>query len=121
MPRAGTRALFALALATLAGCSQAAGPEREIVGAQLYTQYCARCHGADGTPAATAATSPSFAVEANVARLTDEGIKGVIRAGRGTMPGFGDRFTEASLQVIVAYVRTLPGRDADGKAPAATP
>ncbi len=56
-------------------------------------------------------------------RLSDETIKGVIRAGKGQMPGFGDRFTDATLQVFAAYVRSLPGPSAGASAepPAAAP
>ncbi|MCH9685337.1 MAG: cytochrome c [Deltaproteobacteria bacterium] len=119
MLRAGIAALV-LALAGLGGCSEATGPEREIVASQLYNQYCARCHGADGKPTAAAPTASSFAVAANVERLTDEGIKGVIRAGRGQMPGFGERFTDATLQVLVAYVRKLPAAKPETKASGAS-
>ena len=101
------RACTLVALA-LAGCTQPAGPELPISGEQLYNQYCARCHGVDGVPTAEAPTASSFADPAVVERLSDESMKGVIRAGRGQMPGFGDRFTDATLQVFVAYVRSLP-------------
>jgi mono/diheme cytochrome c family protein len=105
MRRPRASALVALALA---GCTQATGPELEISGEQLYNQYCARCHGVDGVPTEAAPTASSFADPRVVERLSDEAIKGIIRAGRGQMPGFGDRFTEATLQVFAAYVRSLP-------------
>jgi mono/diheme cytochrome c family protein len=113
-------ALVALVLA-LAGCTQPTGPELAISGEQLYNQYCARCHGVDGVPTAAAPTSSSFADPGVVERLSDETMKGVIRSGRGQMPGFGDRFTEAALQVMVAYVRTLPAPPAEAPAGAAAP
>src|SRR4051812_30425707 len=103
MLRRRASALVALALA---GCPQAAGPELVISGEQLYNQYCARCHGIDGVPTPEAPTSSSFADPAVVERLSDETMKGVIRSGRGEMTGFGDRFTDATLQVFVAYVRS---------------
>lgn len=101
------RRASALVALALAGCSQPTGPELVISGEQLYNQYCARCHGVDGVPTEAAPTASSFADPAVAARLNDEAMKGVIRAGRGQMPGFGDRFTEATLQVFVAYVRSL--------------
>lgn len=105
MPR---RASALLTLALALGCSQPTGPERQIEGALLFNQYCARCHGVDGTPTKEAPTASSLAVAAAVERLSDETMKGVVRSGRGQMPGFGDRFTDATLQVLIAYVRTLP-------------
>ena len=110
------RAPTALVLVLAAGCSQPTGPEHEIEGKRLYDQYCARCHGADGVPTKDAPTASSFADAAFVERLSDESMKGVIRGGRGQMPGFGDRFTDATLQVMVAYVRELPGKAAGGGA-----
>lgn len=106
------RAPALLALALAAGCSQPTGPERPISGEQLYNQYCARCHGVDGVPTEAAPTAASFADARFVESLSDESMKGVIRSGRGQMQGFGDAFTDATLQVLVAYVRSLPERSA---------
>src|SRR4029078_16725 len=92
----------------LAGATQATGPELEISGEQLYNQYCARCHGVDGVPTTEAPTASSLADPAVAERLSDESMRGVIGGGGGQMPGFGDRFTDATLQVFVAYVRSLP-------------
>jgi mono/diheme cytochrome c family protein len=114
------RACTLVALA-LAGCTQATGPELVISGEQLYNQYCARCHGVDGVPTKEAPTSSSFADPAVVEALSDETMKGVIRAGRGQMPGFGDRFTDVTLQVFVAYVRSLPKAPAEAPAAPAAP
>lgn len=113
MPRVGVSAL--LTIAVMGGCTQPTGPEHPIEGERLFNQYCARCHGSDGVPTAAAPTASSLADEAVVSRLSDESIKGVIRGGRGQMPGFGDQFTDATLQVLVAYVRGLPE---GGEAPA---
>jgi mono/diheme cytochrome c family protein len=104
------RRASALVALALAGCSQPTGPELVISGEQLYNQYCARCHGVDGVPTEAAPTASSLADPGVVERLSDEAMKGVIRGGRGQMPGFGDRFTDATLQVFVAYVRSLPAR-----------
>lgn len=122
-------ALLVLACPLLAGCKEATGPEREISGKQLYDQYCARCHGLDGSGIgddegrqAKPLNDPRV-----MAQLSDEAIKGVIMAGRPggpgqppLMPAFGDVFTEARLMVLVAYVRSLsqpetkaPGGDED--------
>ncbi len=98
------------------GCVQATGPEQEISGQRLFNQYCARCHGTDGVPTKDAPTASSFASAAVVERLSDETIKGVIRRGKGQMPGFGERFTDATLQVFVAYVRSLPAGQPSGPA-----
>ena len=114
MPRLGVPVVLALIIA--GGCSQPTGPEHEISGQILFNQYCARCHGNDGVPTAAAPTASSLADAQVVKRLSDESIKGVIRAGKGQMPGFGETFTDATLQVLAAYVRTLPEGGGGGDA-----
>lgn len=113
----------------LPACGDPTGPETEIAGAQLYMQYCARCHGAGGggLPEANAASpdSPEFLAAqkplddpARARQLSDEHIMGVIRGGRvvggrQVMPAFADEFTEAKLMVLAAYVRSLSGTQAE--------
>lgn len=116
MSRAAASALVAFAFA--AGCSQPTGPEKNIDGERLFNQYCARCHGSEGIPTEAAPTASSLANATHVESLSDESMKGVIRAGRGQMAGFGDRFTDATLQVLVAYIRSLPAK---AKAEASAP
>lgn len=108
---------------SLGGCDSATGPEHEISGRVIYEQYCARCHGLDGKPVVPGA--PSFADPNVMAGLSDMGIKGIIKKGAEPrrnpadgevvsegMPGFGEQFTEASLMVLVAYLRSLSPTDA---------
>ena len=90
-------------------CNEPTGPEREISGARLFSQYCARCHGAEGKgladgPAVTRdLTDPKY-----MSMLTDRQIKGTIQMGKPpNMPSFGRQFAEPSLKVLTAYVRSL--------------
>ena len=94
------RVLPAFALVLGWGCSQPTGPEHPIEGKRLYDQYCARCHGVDGVPTKEAPTASSFADPQVVERLSDESIKGVIRGGKGQMPGFGELFRWLSFRQI---------------------
>jgi mono/diheme cytochrome c family protein len=95
-------------LLVLGGCPEPTGPEREISGEQLFNQYCARCHGVDGKGVADAQVTSAKLADPNVAgALSDQAMYGIIRAGKGQMPAFRDTFTEASLMVLVAYVRSL--------------
>jgi len=49
--------------------------------------------------------------------LRNDQIKSVIRMGKPPgMPAFGDKFTDAALEVLVAHVRSL-ARDAPAPAP----
>lgn len=105
-----TLATAAALMLASAGCSEVTGPERVIDGEQLYNQYCARCHGLDGRGVPEQAQARDLSDIRVMENLSDEQIKRAIQMGRPpTMPAFGDQFTEASLLVLVAYVRTLSG------------
>jgi mono/diheme cytochrome c family protein len=93
------------------GCSEATGPEREISGQQLYEQYCARCHGTTGRPAPEHAQARDLSDRRIVDTLSDESIKGIVRQGSPNMPPFRDQFTDGSLLVLTAYVRSLSGSE----------
>jgi cbb3-type cytochrome c oxidase subunit III len=109
---------MAAGLLALAGCSEVTGPERTIDGEQLYNQNCARCHGMDGRGLPEQPQARDLSDVRVMQNLSDEQIKRTIQMGRPpTMPAFGDQFTEASLMVLVAYVRSLSG--STGARPAA--
>ncbi len=94
-----------------AGCGDPTGPEREISGEQLYNQYCARCHGVDGRGVSSQpAARDRLSDPRIVGMMSDEYISGVIRGGKPpNMPAFRGEFTDATLMVLVAYVRSLSG------------
>lgn len=116
----GTPLRAALTLAVLVvGCTDTVGPERVIDGQQLYENYCARCHGIDGRPVPEQPQARDLSNRRIVDNLSDESISMTIRMGRPpAMPAFRDEFTEASLMVLVAYVRGLSGSEGSrAKAP----
>ncbi|GIX46937.1 MAG: hypothetical protein KatS3mg131_1148 [Candidatus Tectimicrobiota bacterium] len=91
------------------GLALAAGDPQ--AGKALYQRLCVSCHGADGRGGRLAAALPSpppnLADAAYLAARTDAQLLAALREGRGAMPAFGDRLSEAQLQDLVAYVRTL--------------
>jgi mono/diheme cytochrome c family protein len=108
MLRAMRRFATAGLLLAIASCSEVTGPERTIDGEQIYNQYCARCHGFDGRGVPEQPQARDLSDVRVMQNLSDEQIKRTIQMGRPpAMPAFGDQFTEASLMVLVAYVRTL--------------
>lgn len=101
---------FAVALVLCAvACGDPTGPTTPIAGKKIYDQYCARCHGFDGSGVPEQPATASRLNSAAVMRSkSDQQIMGVIRAGKPpTMPGFASEFTEAKLMVLTAYVRSL--------------
>lgn len=104
------RTSLAIASVIVLGCAPTVGPEREIDGQVLYEQYCARCHGLDGRPVPEQPNARNLADRRIVDNLSDQAIEMMIENGREpSMPAFRGQFTEASLMVLVAYVRSLSG------------
>jgi len=78
--------------------------------ASLYAKYCASCHGKDGR-------SKTLKAKFNHARnltdadwqgaVSDERIFNSISNGRGKMPAFNKKMSEAEIETLVLYVRAF--------------
>ena len=93
--------LLALSLATTLQAQDA--------GADLFNGKCAHCHGADGlanTPAGKAHHVPPFTTPA-VMKMSDTDLIAIVKNGKGKMPSYGNRLTDAQIQEAVGYIRTL--------------
>ncbi|HEX8129742.1 MAG TPA: cytochrome c [Pyrinomonadaceae bacterium] len=101
--------------------AEAGVAQKKLTGRQLaatkvlYTQNCARCHGADGR----AQTTMGKAFEAvnftdadwwKRERPTDRRLTNSIRKGRDNMPPFGENLSKKEIAALVAYVRTFKGK-----------
>jgi cytochrome c oxidase cbb3-type subunit 3 len=82
---------------------------RRNAGAQVFASNCAGCHGADGHGAER---GPSIATMPSVIAKSDDNLLSIVTKGvPGTgMPPFGS-LDEASRVAVVAYLRTLQGKD----------
>ncbi len=83
-------------------------PLRRERGADTYKSKCAMCHGADGMASGPAGkamkvppvTGPEFkAPEAELIATT--------KAGKGKMPAYAGKLTDAQIKDVVAYMLTL--------------
>lgn len=96
-----------LVLAALAGCKEPTGPEREISGAKIFSQHCARCHGPDGKGLPEVAGVRDLTDRGTMGLISDDRLRMTIRMGRPpNMPAFS-HFSEPTLKVLVAFVRQL--------------
>lgn len=106
------RLMFLLASGLLgAACeSNVAGPAVVVDPQSLYSQMCARCHGADGKGDPEMKklmpvrdfTDPAWKAAARPDRL-----ERVIMAGQNQMPGFGASLSQTKIQHLTGYVRKL--------------
>jgi mono/diheme cytochrome c family protein len=75
-------------------------------GADTYKAKCLMCHAADGTasgPAGKSLNVPSF----KASKQTEAEMMAETKAGKGKMPAFAGKLTDAQIKDAVAYVRTL--------------
>lgn len=78
-------------------------------GEQVYKAKCAMCHGQDGlatTPVAKMMQVPSFRSPA-VAKMTEAQMVAATTNGKGKMPAFKGKLTDAQIDQVVAYIRHL--------------
>jgi mono/diheme cytochrome c family protein len=120
--RASARALALIVALTGAGAGAALlaggcnspgddpGPPVPVDPALIYTQMCARCHGADGRGDPQIRqqlpvrdfSDPTFQARAN-----SDDIARVIMGGKGQMPAFGGLLSAPKIQTLSGYVRRL--------------
>jgi cytochrome c6 len=72
--------------------------------AATYKAKCAMCHGADGKGGKMG--TRDFA-SAEVKAETDAQLTDIITKGKGKMPAYTGKLTDADIKGLVAYVRTL--------------
>jgi mono/diheme cytochrome c family protein len=82
------------------------------LGAKVYAQRCALCHGpqgkGDGPAAAGLNPKPRNHTDgAYMNSRTDDELLEVIRNGKGGMPAWGKILSEAETQAVLKHVRTL--------------
>ena len=98
------------ARASLSFSPAASTPAAPFDPAALYDKKCAECHGKDGR-------SHTFRGKHTHSRdltdaqwqdqVTDERIYNSIANGKGKMPSFGKKLSDADINSLVTYVRNL--------------
>jgi cytochrome c553 len=108
--------LACLAGVLLGSCSKLF-PHR-APGEQLYVDHCADCHGLDGRGNTAREMGQPYAdLTDDVWKFggDDTSIANAIREGSlSLMPGFQQQLNDQQIQELVAYVRVLRKRAADG-------
>jgi mono/diheme cytochrome c family protein len=101
----GIRAAAVILLAaSVAGPAFAQAP-----GADSYKAKCAMCHGADGlaaTPAGKSMKVLSFKAPEMV-KASDAQFIAATKNGKGKMPGYAGKLTDAQIKDVISYIRTL--------------
>jgi len=78
-------------------------------GTDTYKTKCATCHGSDGlasTPMAKAMKVPSFKAP-ELAKASDADLIAATKNGKGKMPAYNGKLTDAQIKEAIVYIRTL--------------
>ena len=109
--------LFNLLLASLAVAASSEAATPPIDAAKVFAAKCASCHGKDakGNPlmAKTFHTAPArlnLAGE-DAQKKTDAELAQIVAAGKGKMPAFKEKLKKDEISGLVAYLRTLTGKE----------
>jgi mono/diheme cytochrome c family protein len=103
MNRIRTAAMILLA------ASIAAPAFAQSAGADTYKAKCAMCHGPDGTastPMGKGMKIPSFK-DPDQVKASDAALAAITKDGKGKMPAYNGKLTDAQIKEVVSYIRTL--------------
>ena len=103
--------VFLLSLAAhSSGSSLPSGSPRDVDARALFVKNCATCHGSDGQAKTFKAKfnhARNLTDSAWQANVSDERLFNSITNGRGHMPAWGKKLSEAEINSLVIYVRQL--------------
>lgn len=78
-------------------------------GADTFKAKCAMCHGADGS--ASTGMGKSMGLKplssSEVQGMSDADMAALITNGKGKMPAYKGKLTDAQISDVVKYIRTL--------------
>jgi mono/diheme cytochrome c family protein len=99
-------ALFVLLQAVTAS----AAPQDES-GRTLFNSTCASCHGQNGIPTAVGKSlnAPDLGSKEVQSRPETE-LQQIVANGKGNMPPFNGRLSEAQIDSLIKYIRALPSQ-----------
>lgn len=75
--------------------------------AALWTQHCASCHGKDGSGNTTMGKKLAVKDYTKEQNFSDAEAKKVIADGKDKMKGFKGKLSDADIDALVKYVRSL--------------
>jgi mono/diheme cytochrome c family protein len=99
-----------MAVLAIGMCSLVSSPARaQDDAAALYKSKCAACHGADGTGSTPVGKSMKIRDfhSADVQKQSDADLTQIITAGKGGMPSYKGKLTDAQIKDLVGYIRTM--------------
>ena len=78
-------------------------------GADIFKAKCAMCHGADGSASTSMGKSMGLKPlgSPDVQKMSDADLTALITNGKGKMPAYKGKLSDADISAVVKYVRTM--------------
>ena len=78
-------------------------------GADTYKAKCVSCHAADGSGSTPAGKSMKVIPfnSPDLVKASDDDLIAATKNGKGKMPAYKGKLTDAQIKDVVAYIRTL--------------
>jgi len=73
-------------------------------GADTFKAKCAMCHGADGSKTSMGSKALN---SADVQKMSESDLTAVIENGKGKMPAYKGKLTDAQIKDVAGFVKTL--------------
>lgn len=86
--------------------------DRLVLGAQVYAEYCAACHGLNGEGHAEVLAAPALDASEHAWHHPDGQLQQLILEGGQDMPSFRERLTDEEIIAVIRYFQTwwAPGQ-----------
>jgi cytochrome c6 len=93
--------VLVMVLFVIASCTKKSAPAKTVVidGSKVFSENCARCHGANGT----GERGPDL----TKIDYGKDGVTDAIFNGGGKMPSFGDKLTSKEISAVADFVLHL--------------
>jgi Cytochrome c, mono- and diheme variants len=103
------RKSFAIALVAMLILIVAPAAFAAADGAAIYKVKCASCHGPDGSGMTPMGKSMKLRDlrSPDVQKLTDADLHKLTAGGKGKMPAYKAKLTEAEITALVTYMRSM--------------
>lgn len=92
---------FFFLLLMLCDSTIAKAQDEPLTSKALFEKKCATCHGNDGTKGRWGAKN------LQISKLNDDELFTMVSTGKGIMPKWGKKLTQAQILSVIEYIKTL--------------
>jgi mono/diheme cytochrome c family protein len=107
----GRRGVAVTVLCVVFNCATALAAPKGQGARTLFNSNCASCHGQNGTPTAVGKSlnAPDLS-STGVQKHSNTELQEIISDGKGNMPPFKGKLSDAQVNSLVTYIRSFSGQ-----------